>query len=147
MTLNDYRLYKTSIYTKYQSSSSTPRSALFIFKALGFAKPDDLSLTAITHVDVSWQALSGLRQEFSGLWMCLNGLTCFNPFWRRCTGIHVWRTIDLFKVFLAARCSRKVELGRAPNRQLRKIAIQPAFESLVRQTVADNWYQTSPDQL
>ena len=27
------------------------RSALFIFKALGFAKPDDLSLTAITHVD------------------------------------------------------------------------------------------------
>jgi len=33
------------------SLKSSILSALFIFKALGFAKPDDLSLTAITHVD------------------------------------------------------------------------------------------------
>ena len=38
-------------------------------------------------------------------------------------------------------------IREAPNQQMRKIAIQPAFEGLVRQTVADNWYQTSPDQL
>lgn len=36
-------------------------------------------------------------------------------------------------------------IREAPNQQMRKIAIQPAFESLVRQTVADNWYQTSPE--
>lgn len=142
MTLNDYRIYKTSIYTKYQSSSSTPRSALFIFKALGFAKPDDLSLTAITHVDVSWQALSGLRQEFSGLWMCLNGLTCFNPFWRRCTGIHVWRTIDLFKVFFSCQMFQEGWIRKGPKPAIAQNCHSACFRELGE---ADGCWQLIPD--